>query len=84
MGMSEKRIIELWGDGVSLGDLVLSIVLTTIVTMGGFFLAPAHDTTKELFFGLIGAALGFIISSIIIKPKRNVTEKDHKEEEIHG
>ncbi|MFK4566529.1 hypothetical protein [Enterococcus sp. UD-01] len=72
----KKDLIELWGDLVALKDMILAIVICSVTTMGGFFLAPAADTTKQLFFGLGGAVLGFIISTIIIKPKRIVVEKE--------
>lgn len=68
----KKNLIELWGDLVDLRDLILAIAFCSVTTMGGFFLAPAADTTKQLFFGLGGAVVGFIISTLLIKPKRIV------------
>ncbi|MTD37527.1 hypothetical protein GIX45_02540 [Erwinia sp. CPCC 100877] len=72
----KKDLIDLWGDLVALKDLILAIVICSVTTLGGFFFAPAGNTTKQLFFGLGGAVLGFIISTIIIKPKRIVVEKE--------
>lgn len=48
--------------------------------MGAYFLAPSDDKTKQLFFGLAGAVIGFILSSIFIKPKRVITLEDEKKD----
>lgn len=72
----KKNLIELWGDLVDLKDLILAIVICSVATMGSYFLAPAQDTTKQLFFGLGGAVFGFIISTFLIKPKRTVIEEE--------
>ncbi|MEI5994674.1 hypothetical protein [Candidatus Enterococcus mansonii] len=72
----KKNLIELWGDLVDLKDLIIAIAICSVTTMGSFFLAPAQDTTKQLFFGLGGAVLGFIISTFLIKPKRTVIEEE--------
>ena len=68
--------VELWGDVVSLNQLLISIFISIICTMGLYFLAPQDDKSEQLFFGLIGAVISFIITSLIFKPKRNV--KVHK------
>ena len=76
----QKEMVEIWGDIVDMKSLILAIVISSILTMGLYFLAPAGDQMIELFLGLGGAVLGFIISSIIIKPKRIIIlEKDIKE-----
>ena len=72
----KKNLVEIWGDLVNLKDLIVSILICSTTTMSGFFLAPKTDTTKQLFFGLAGAVLGFIISVILIKPKRIVREEE--------
>ncbi|WP_348920812.1 hypothetical protein [Enterococcus rotai] len=72
----KKNLIELWGDLVDLKDLIMAILICSVTTMGSFFLAPAQDTTKQLFFGLGGAVLGFIISTFLIRPKRTVITED--------
>ncbi|MER2173034.1 MAG: hypothetical protein ABS911_00035 [Carnobacterium sp.] len=76
-GKQEK--FEIWGDVVELKDLIISILLSSGSTMGAYFLAPSDDKTKQLFFGLAGAVIGFILSTLFIKPKRIVTIEDEQE-----
>ncbi|MGX7352296.1 hypothetical protein RU97_GL001752 [Enterococcus canis] len=71
-----KDNIEIWGDAVSLKDLIRAILFCVVPTMGAYFIAPAGDTTKQLFFGLGGAVVGFILAAVFIKPKRHVVEKE--------
>ncbi len=70
--MNNKEMVEIWGDIVELKALVLAIIISSTTTMGSCFFAPKGHQTKELFFGLGGAVLGFIISTILIKPKRDI------------
>lgn len=66
----EQKYLELWGDLVGSIDMVRAIVVSTVLTMGGYFLAPSQDTMKQLFFGLMGAVLALFINTLFIKPKR--------------
>lgn len=76
----KNEMVEIWGDVVEIKSLIMSIVISVVSTMGLYLLAPSDDKTMGLFFGLFGAVLGFVISTILIKPKRNITiEKDIKE-----
>lgn len=69
--MKDKNtMVEIWGDVIEIKYLIMSIITSSILTMGGYFLAPFNDKTRQLFFGLLGAIIGFVISTIIIKPKR--------------
>lgn len=70
--------IEIWEDRVSIKELVLSLLICSITTMGGYFIAP-NEPPKPLFFGLSGALIGFIIISFIIRPKRNLVEVESEE-----
>ncbi len=72
---TKDQYIEVWEDLVSIKDLFLSIVITALITMLGYFLAPAEEPLP-LFFGLTGAIIGFTISSFIFKPKRTIEIKD--------
>ena len=70
---NKKQMVEIWGDVVEISLLVVSIFISGISTMGAYFLAPSDDKIKQVFFGLGGAVLGFVISAIFIKPKRIIT-----------
>ncbi|WP_313469486.1 hypothetical protein [Carnobacterium sp.] len=71
--MKEKKdLVEIWGDVVALNSLVGAILISSISTMGAFFLAPGGNQSQQLFYGLAGAVIGFIISAVLIKPKRIV------------
>ncbi|MFB1050212.1 hypothetical protein [Paraliobacillus sp. JSM ZJ581] len=65
----QEENIEVWADLVNIKDLVCALVITSTFTLGAYFIAPNEDP-KPLYFGLIGSLIGFIISSIVIKPKR--------------
>ena len=70
--------IEVWEDLVNIKDLVLSLVICSITTLGGYLIAP-NEPPKPLIFGMAGAVIGFIASSIIIKPKRRFRYVDEEE-----
>lgn len=74
----KKELIEIWGDIVELRDLVRAIIISAITTMGLYLLAPAGNHTLQLFFGLGGALIGFIISGLLTKPKRIIRSKKTK------
>lgn len=80
MEKGKQKKIEIWGDVVELKELIIAILLSSGSTMGAYFLAPSDDKTKQLFFGLAGAVIGFILSSIFIKPKRVITLEDEKKD----
>lgn len=65
----EKVNIEVWEDLVSIKDLVLTLLICSFTTLGAYFLAP-NEPPKPLFFGLLGALIGFVITCFIINPKR--------------
>lgn len=70
-----KDNIEVWEDLVHIKDLVLALVICSVTTLGAYFIAP-NEPPKPLFFGLVGALVGFVICSIIIKPKRIFVEAE--------
>lgn len=72
---SVKNNIEVWEDLVNIKDLVISLIVCSITTLGGYFLAPKVPP-KPLLFGLLGAIIGFVICAILIKPKRIFIEKE--------
>jgi hypothetical protein len=69
-----KLNIEVWEDLVRIRDLVIALILCSVTTLGGYFLAP-KEPPKPLFFGLSGAILGFVICALLIKPKRTLIER---------
>lgn len=71
--------IEIWTDLVNLKDLIVAMVITAITTLGAYFVAPNVEPLPMLF-GLVGALVGFAISAILIKPKRQFKETEHEEE----
>lgn len=79
--MKKQDLVSLWGDTVGVSDLIRSIILSVILTMEAFFIAPADDPTKQLFFGLGGAVLSFIINSVLVKPKRKLEALTEESEE---
>jgi len=73
------QFVEVWEDIVSLKDLSLALVLCPFITMIAYFLAP-NKGSFPLFYGLGGALIGFILCSMIVKPKRKFQQdKDEKE-----
>ena len=72
-------MVEIWGDVVEIRYLVISIFISGFSTMGAYFLAPANNKIKQLFFGLGGAVLGFCISAFFVKPKRIIILEDQNE-----
>lgn len=81
MEESKKKLVEIWGDVVAIRSLVLAILFSSFSTMGAFFLAPVDDRSKQLFFGLAGALIGFVLSSIFIKPKRIIIKPNANDEQ---
>ena len=75
MKEKEGNNIEVWEDLVKIKDLAKALIICIITTFSGYFLAP-NDTYKPLLFGLVGAITGFIISSIIIEPKRKFIQEE--------
>lgn len=78
--MKKKTMVEIWGDVVEIQSLIIAIIISVASTMGLFALAPSNDSTKQLFFGLIGAVLGFTISAFLIRPKRVISVEKSKDE----
>lgn len=64
-----SKNIEVWEDVVNIRDLIFSLIISSVTTLGGYLIAP-NDASKPLIFGLIGAVIGFVICSVLFKPKR--------------
>ncbi len=76
--IENKKNIEIWEDLVNIKDFLIALMICISTTFFGYFIAP-NEAPKPLFFGLIGAIIGFIINSIFIKPKRKFIETDREE-----
>ncbi|WP_018658908.1 hypothetical protein [Allofustis seminis] len=83
MNSNKSSLVEIWGDMVEINDLIKAIVLTVTTTMGGYFLAPDNQTSLQLFFGLGGALVGFLLATVWIKPKRILTQQQDSSNSIH-
>lgn len=77
--MEDKNYVEVWADHVKIKDLLIAMILCIVFSLGGFIIAPG-EAPQPLIFGLIGGVIGFIISSFIIKPKRDIIMLDDEEE----
>lgn len=73
--------MEIWGDIVAIPDLAKSILISALTTMICFFLAPHDNISLQLFFGLGGAVLGFLICTFLFKPKRLITTAEAVKDE---
>jgi uncharacterized membrane protein YgaE (UPF0421/DUF939 family) len=82
--LKKTEMIEIWGDVVEIKSLVIAILISATSTMGAFFLATTDDQIEQLFFGLIGAVIGFTISTLLIKPKRIIHVGDSTEVNHEG
>lgn len=82
--MKNQRLITIWGDAVGLFDLIQSLLISACLTLGGFFVADSQNPTQQLFFGLLGAVLGFILNSFFIKPKRIIMSQEEISEKENG
>ncbi|MFD1850886.1 hypothetical protein [Oceanobacillus bengalensis] len=69
--------IEVWEDIVSVKDLLFSIIICLVSTMLAYSIAP-DDSSSGMLYGIIGAVVGFVICSIIFKPKRKLTIIDEE------
>lgn len=74
--LKEKQFIEIWGDVVESRHLLISMIITTVTTFFLFSFAPKGDRPMGLLLGLTGAVIGFLISVLLIKPKRHLIVED--------
>lgn len=71
MQQKREKMYDIWGDNVNMKDLVLAMSLCVIGSLGGYIIAP-NESPMPLVFGLVGGIIGFGISAIVIKPKREI------------
>ncbi|MFB4474314.1 hypothetical protein ACDI16_15530 [Oceanobacillus caeni] len=73
MEEERKNLVDIWEDHVDIKDLSIAMGLCILFALGGYLIAPGNGP-QSLIFGILGGVLGFIISSIMIKPKRTIIE----------
>ncbi|MDY6985494.1 MAG: hypothetical protein SVE93_03705 [Candidatus Thermoplasmatota archaeon] len=64
--------IELYSEYVSLKDLAICVPVCAACAFLLYFFSPVP--TMRITFGLVGAFIGFGVSALITKPKREVKE----------
>jgi uncharacterized membrane protein (UPF0182 family) len=86
-----KRYLEILGDTILPNHLLLAILLSVSVSLGGYniglrlFPSIANDNmvaSYSLLLGILGSVLSLIISSIIFKPKRVLIEEETSSESM--
>lgn len=70
--MNKKDFIEIWGDHVDLKSMLISMFICATIALGGYFIAYNWGPTWQLFLGIFGAVVGFVLSILFIQPKREV------------
>lgn len=71
-GAPREPHIEVWNDLVSARDLVLSLAVCGICATSALVIATLTGG-QLLFWGLGGSVLGFAVSSLLVRPKRDVS-----------
>ena len=62
--------MEVWEDLVSIKDLVISLIICLVTTLGLYFIS-AKQWFNPVIFWVVWSVLGFGICSFLFKPKRN-------------
>lgn len=71
MPAKDKALLNVWDDTVSGRDLLISLSIATLLSLGGYLFAP-WPAPGPLVLGLSGAILGFFISTLLFRPKRRL------------
>lgn len=71
MSSDDGQYVEIWGDRVSMRDLLLALAVTAAATVGAVVVGRALDSS-EFFWGLGGSVVGFVAAVALIRPKRDV------------
>ncbi|VTR76998.1 hypothetical protein [Cellulomonas hominis] len=67
----DEQYVEIWGDQVSLRDLVLALAVVAAATVAAVAVGRALDAS-EFFWGLGGSVVGFGAAVALVRPKRDV------------
>ena len=71
MSSDDEQYVEIWGDRVSMRDLVLALAVTAAATVAAVVVGRALGSS-EFFWGLGGAVVGCVAAMALIRPKRDV------------
>lgn len=70
--MSEdEQYVEIWGDRVSMRDLVIALAACAVTTVVAVVIGRALGSS-EFFWGLGGSVVGFGAAMALVRPKRDV------------
>ncbi|RMI13899.1 hypothetical protein [Cellulomonas triticagri] len=67
----DEQYVEIWGDRVSLRDLVVALAVCAAATVAAVLVGRALGQ-DEFFWGLGGAVVGFGGAVALVRPKRDV------------
>jgi hypothetical protein len=67
----DEQYVEIWGDRVSMRDLVVALAAVATVTVVAVLFGRALDGS-EFFWGLGGSVVGFGAALVLVRPKRDV------------
>ena len=71
MSSDDEQYVEIWGDRVSMRDLVLALAVTAAATVAAVVVGRALRCS-EVFWGLGGARVRFGAALALNPPKRDV------------
>lgn len=67
----DEQYVEIWGDRVSMRDLVVALAVCAAATVAAVVIGRALGSS-EFFWGLGGSVVGFAAAVALIRPKRDV------------
>lgn len=67
----DEQYVEIWGDRVSMRDLVVALAVCAAATVAAVAVGRALGSS-EFFWGLGGSVVGFAAVVALIRPKRDV------------
>ena len=79
----EKTYVEILGDTVSPNHVILSIMISLILGLGGFFIGKRifpgiadqqMVNSYSLLLGIVGCVIALIVCALLFHPKRILTE----------